>query len=143
MPFKRKWRFSATKNAKFEAHFHRKFLSFQNTLFEVIWSTYTHKYNHLYKLRIMCILKMWEIFQKIYIYIIFEKTKKTQNKLHAILMSVISTIRYKSFKKKIAAIYEKMTFEHFWKCRNLSYFSQKTVVFSRNFTWHYLKHIYS
>ncbi len=37
---------------------------FQNTLFEVIWSTYTHKYN-VYKLLVMCILKMWEIFQKI------------------------------------------------------------------------------
>ncbi len=37
--FKEKLRFSATKNAKFEAHFHRKVLRFQNILFEVISST--------------------------------------------------------------------------------------------------------
>ncbi len=34
-------------------------------------------------------------------YVIFEKTKKTQNKLYAILKSVISTIRYKKFEEKI------------------------------------------
>ncbi len=38
---------------------------------------------------------------KNYIYVIFEKTKKTQNKLYVILKSVISTIRYKSFKKNL------------------------------------------
>ncbi len=32
----RKWGLSATKNAKFEALFHKKVLSFQKTSFEVI-----------------------------------------------------------------------------------------------------------
>ncbi len=117
------------------------FWIFKKTSSDVIWSIPTYKYKHCLQISGMCILRLWEMFPKKFVYFFLKIEKIPANWTWIIALISVQLARYpfEKYEKNILDLF--MRKWYFERIRSLVFQTRKRLSIWETFIWLYLKHM--